>query len=78
MNSDATRESAASGRKRGLPLAHERLAFRIREFAALIGVDRSTAYAIVRSGAIAYTRLPGGTLIVSRVAIDDYLNRSLT
>lgn len=67
------KNKAQHAKRKRRAMGPERLAYRIREFSALIGVDPSTGYAIVRSGAIAYSRLPGGTLIVSRAAIDEYL-----
>ncbi len=53
---------------------YPRAAFKAREIAELIGVDRWSVYALIRSGRLRATRLAGGTLIVSQRALDDFLD----
>ncbi len=54
-----------------------RLAYKPREVAVLLGLDPSTVYGIIRSGALAYRRLPNnGRMIVSRQAVLDYLDEN--
>jgi excisionase family DNA binding protein len=49
-----------------------RLAYRVSEFAALIGVDKSTAYRLVREGRVRYVRLAGDMRIPAD-AIETFL-----
>jgi len=65
-------------RKRPGPVAPagERLAYRVREVAELLGRDVSTVYQIIRVGQLRYGRLPGGTMFVSRAALLEYLDGS--
>ncbi len=54
-----------------------RLAYKPREVATLLGLDTSTVYGILKSGALAYRRLPNnGRMIVSRQAVLDYLDEN--
>jgi len=63
--------------KRVIGNTDSRLAYKPREVATLLGLDPSTVYAILRSGALAYRRLPdNGRMIVSRQAVLDYLDEN--
>jgi excisionase family DNA binding protein len=56
--------------------AREPLALKITRAAELIGVDRSSVYELVRAGKLRYVRLAGGTILIPRTAIDEFLSGS--
>lgn len=49
-----------------------RIAFRVPEAAASIGVGRSTIYTAMKSGKLPYFRLPGGRIRIARKALEEY------
>jgi len=61
-------------RPRLVPTA-DRLAFKASEAALMLGLDRGAVYDLLRTGRLRFTRLAGGTMIIPRTAIDEYLSR---
>lgn len=55
-----------------------RAALRMPELAELLGISRSTAYALIRSGRLRYIRLPGGSIRVPMAAVDEFLREPCT
>jgi excisionase family DNA binding protein len=46
---------------------------KVSSLATRLGVDRSTVYAIIKSGRLRYIRLPGGTIRVPLKAVSEFL-----
>jgi len=67
------RRSRKSDAKVPPSLTEGRVAYKVVEVAALLGVDRSSVYDLVRIGKIRAVRMSGGTLLIPRIAIDEYL-----
>jgi len=67
MATNTQRESTETRR-------HPRAAYRAREIAEMLGVDRWSVYQLIREGRLRAVRLAGGTLLVSKKALDQYLD----
>ncbi len=52
----------------------QRLAFKVAQAAVALGVDRGAVYDLIKTGRLRYQRLAGGTIIIPKSALDDYLN----
>ncbi len=65
---------AATRKPKGPSANEKRLAFRAREVAELLGVNTWSVYELIKDGRLRTTRLAGGTLLISRKAIDEYLD----
>ncbi len=54
----------------------ERLSYKASDAAAALGISRQAVYQLVRNGRLQYTRLAGGSILISRASIDAYLASS--
>lgn len=55
----------------------ERKAFRIDQACAVLGVGRSSIYALMRDGRLGFVRLTGGQRRIPSSAIDAFIERNL-
>jgi excisionase family DNA binding protein len=55
----------------------EPLALKITRAAELIGVNRSSVYELCRAKKLRYVRLAGGTILIPRSAIDEFLGSAV-
>jgi excisionase family DNA binding protein len=55
----------------------ERVAFRVPEAAALLGISRGAVYQLVKSGLLGVVRLSGGSARIPKAEIDRWVSENL-
>ncbi len=65
---------AKASRNADVNLTIPRLAYKVAQAAIALGIDRGAVYDLLNTGRIRFQRLAGGTIIIPRSALDEYLN----
>ncbi len=52
----------------------DRAAYKVKEVAIALGIDKTAVYDLIRVGKLRYIRLAGGTMIIPATALHDFLN----